>query len=214
MVPPVDPARQTAAAPPLVVPIAAALPPVAAALAPKPAEPLPPVTPAAPAPPRIPLPPVAEAAPAKPADPGPVIPAWAPESPPSKPADPGPPSAPALAPATGPDLAASDKAGAPGPRQPVQGTHGHAADYTWLQGILDKHYLGHLNLRYCDCTVEDTWGGKVRLLDDPRLAQLKEGDVVFVEGELVRDQAQAPGSTWKQYPTYRVREVQLVQRKN
>ena len=66
------------------------------------------------------------------------------------------------------------------------GTFGHAPDHHWLQGVLDKHYQGHLSLRFCDPSVEDSWGGKVRLEDDPRLAQFQDGDVVRVEAQLSR----------------------------
>ena len=61
-------------------------------------------------------------------------------------------------------------------------TFGHAPDHRWLKGVLDKHYQGHLSLRFCDAAVEDSCGGKVRLEDDPRLAQFQEGDVIRVEG--------------------------------
>lgn len=100
------------------------------------------------------------------------------------------------------------------PRTPVAGTFGHAPDYTWLQGVLDKHYHGTMHLRYCDATVEDTWGGKVCLEADPRLDQFKEGDVILVEGVVVPDNDAGHQKGWKHYPKYQIREVQLVQRKN
>lgn len=96
----------------------------------------------------------------------------------------------------------------------VQGTYGHAADYSWLQGVLDRHYHGHLDLRYCDATVEDTFGGKVCLESDPRLAQFQEGDTIVVEGMLLPANNQAAQGNLKSYPHYRVYNVWLVQRKN
>lgn len=93
------------------------------------------------------------------------------------------------------------------------GTYGHDAEYRWIQGVLDKHYRGHLYLRYCDPTVEDRWGGKVCLEPDPRLAQFKEGDVLLIEGSLSPESPVRKSDTWKQYPHYRVRTVTLIEHK-
>ncbi len=101
----------------------------------------------------------------------------------------------------------------PGTRRAVVGTYGHAADYSWLQGVLDKHYHGHMDLRYCDYTVADKYGGKVLLDSDQRLSQFQEGDVIQVEGEIVTENDSSQKG-WKHYPHYRIREVWLVQRKN
>jgi hypothetical protein len=97
-------------------------------------------------------------------------------------------------------------------RRQVPETYGHAAEYTWLQGVLDKHYQGQFGLRYCEPSVEDRWGGKVTLADDPRLAQFHDGDQILVEGELVGDQTARDAR--HRYPTYRIREIWLVQRGN
>lgn len=95
-------------------------------------------------------------------------------------------------------------------RRQVPETYGHAADYTWLQGVVDKHYQGQFGLRYCEPSVEDRWGGKVILADDPRLAQFHDGDLILVEGELVKDKAAVDAR--HRYPTYRIGEIWLVQR--
>lgn len=95
-------------------------------------------------------------------------------------------------------------------RRQVPETYGHAADYTWLQGVVDKHYQGQFGLRYCEPSVEDRWGGKVTLADDPRLAQFHDGDQILVEGEVVQDKAAL--DAWHHYPTYRLRDIWLVQR--
>jgi hypothetical protein len=96
-------------------------------------------------------------------------------------------------------------------RRIVSGVYGHTPDYTWLQGTLEKHYRGHLELRYCDATEEDDLGGKVCLEDDPRLGRFKEGDVVAVEGELVRENGQLSLGASHHYPHYRIRSVEPVQ---
>jgi hypothetical protein len=99
---------------------------------------------------------------------------------------------------------------APPPRRPVAGTYGRAEDFTWLQGVIDHHYQGHVDLRYCDPATEDEWGGKVCLGDDPRLRQFKDGDVVLVEGELAIQNAEPQHHGPNHYPLYRVRNIELI----
>jgi hypothetical protein len=98
----------------------------------------------------------------------------------------------------------------PAAQQKAAGPYGHAPDYSWVQGVLDKHYQGHWALRYCDHTVEDAWGGKVRLGKDARLEQFKEGDVVRVEGEILHDNR----GNWHHYPAYQIHGIQLIERKS
>ena len=69
----------------------------------------------------------------------------------------------------------------------VEGKYGHAADYTWLQGELDWHYRGYMELRFRPLSEDDPYGGKVRLEDDPILGEFRAGDVIAVEGELLAD---------------------------
>jgi hypothetical protein len=92
----------------------------------------------------------------------------------------------------------------------VNGQYGYATDHSWLQGELDRHYRGFLDLRYRPASEEDTFGGKVRLEDDPRLAEFRAGDIIAVEGELIRDADTSMG----QYPRYRIKSVRLIERKN
>jgi hypothetical protein len=99
----------------------------------------------------------------------------------------------------------------PAVRRQVPETYGHAPDYTWLQGILERHSRGSWELRYGDPAVDDRWGGKVTLPDEPRLAAFQDGDLILVEGEIVPDQG--PPSAWRHFPEYRVKEIWLVQRK-
>jgi hypothetical protein len=90
--------------------------------------------------------------------------------------------------------------------------YGAANDYTWLQGELDRHYKGYVELRYRAHSEVDTFGGKVRLENDPRLADYRPGDVVCVEGEMVKEPDAASGTT-AQYPRYHVRSIRLIERK-
>jgi hypothetical protein len=93
----------------------------------------------------------------------------------------------------------------------VHGTYGNGPDYGWLQGVVDRHYRGHWYLRYCDPSVEDKNGGKVCLADDPRLSQLKDGDVIFVEGEIVSEKDPIDRGPWHHYPRYQIRTLKQVQ---
>ncbi len=99
----------------------------------------------------------------------------------------------------------------PAIRRQVPETFGHAPDHSWLQGILEKHYSGHWELRYCDPAREDKHGGKVVLVENPRLAQFKPGDLVLVEGEILPENGAR--SAWRHFPQYRVKEVWLAQAK-
>jgi hypothetical protein len=94
----------------------------------------------------------------------------------------------------------------------VSGPYGHSDDHTWLQGELDRHYRGHLDLRYRPASEEDAFGGKVRLENDPRLAEFRAGDIVAVEGELVRD-PDGEAQPWSQYPRFHIRDIKLIERK-
>jgi hypothetical protein len=95
----------------------------------------------------------------------------------------------------------------------ADGKYGHAPDYSWLQGELDRHYRGHLELRYRPISEEDANGGKVRLEEDPRLAEFRPGDVIAVEGELLTDPDGTSAAPWAQYRRYHIRAVHLVERK-
>lgn len=92
----------------------------------------------------------------------------------------------------------------------VHGTYGNGPDYGWLQGVVDRHYRGHWYLRYCDPSVEDKNGGKVCLVDDPRLSQLKDGEVIFVEGEIVPEKEPTDRGPWHHYPRYQIRSLKPV----
>jgi hypothetical protein len=120
----------------------------------------------------------------------------------------------------GPELGAAPTRPAPRTSPPVvasarraDGKYGAARDYTWLQGELDRHYRrGHLELRFRPPSEDDAFGGKVRLENDPRLAEFHPGDVVVVEGELIRDPDPNAGAT-AQYPRYHIRDIRLIERK-
>ncbi len=89
------------------------------------------------------------------------------------------------------------------------GKYGHDKDYHWLQGTLERHYRGYYCIRYCDPSVEDVNGGKVRLLESNLLEGFQEGDIIGVEGEVM------PNSTdsFHTNPRFRIRDIWLVRKK-
>ncbi len=91
-----------------------------------------------------------------------------------------------------------------------EGRYGHANDYSRLRGELDRHYRGHMDLRFKPVSEEDALGGKVRLENHPQLGEFRAGDVVEVYGELVREPG---GESWSQYPRYHVKEIKLIERR-
>jgi hypothetical protein len=90
--------------------------------------------------------------------------------------------------------------------------YGHAADYSWIRGVLDKHYRSAMNIRYCDLSEEDAHGGKFVLEDDQSLASYRDGDIVWIEGELVPMRKGAESSPWERFRTYRIHTIRLEQR--
>jgi hypothetical protein len=97
------------------------------------------------------------------------------------------------------------------PMRPGQ-VFGHAPDYRWIAGVLDRHTKGgYWTLRFADYGADDEWGGKMRLLDDPRLNNFKDGDRVFIEGELLAPRA-AASAEGTSYPPYRINEVRVVEK--
>ena len=100
---------------------------------------------------------------------------------------------------------------APEDTHPPAPVFGHAPDLSWVQGVLDRHYQGHFELRYCAHTIEDRWGGKVRLEADGQLAPFRDGDVVRVEGYVIPEAGDGPRA-WDEAPRFKVRSVRLVRR--
>lgn len=72
----------------------------------------------------------------------------------------------------------------PALRRRVTGTFGNAADFSWLQGILESTPAGALQLRYVAPDAADSQAGVVHLEEDARLNAFRPGDVIMLEGEL------------------------------
>jgi hypothetical protein len=99
-----------------------------------------------------------------------------------------------------------------GSSSPASLMYGHAADYSWIRGVLDKHYRSGMNIRYCDLSEEDPHGGKFVLEDEPQLASYRDGDIVWIEGELLPKLRGAESSPWERFRSYRIHTIRLEQR--
>ena len=56
-------------------------------------------------------------------------------------------------------------------------------------------------------SAADRWGGSMSLQADARLSQFRSGDVVVVEGVIA-----AGAVTGNAHPSYRIRDIRLIQR--
>jgi hypothetical protein len=79
---------------------------------------------------------------------------------------------------------------------------GRAADYSWLQGVLERSEVGQWQLRYSNQPEDDPWDGKVDLEDYPGLASLRPGEAVEAEGEIISLPADKLA-----LPTYRIHRL-------
>ena len=88
---------------------------------------------------------------------------------------------------------------------------GHAPDYRWVVGVADRHTRGNYwTVRFADIGADDRWGGKVRLLDDDRLKDLQNGDVVYVTGDVLAPASAADSAP--AYPPYRITSLTVVEK--
>lgn len=91
------------------------------------------------------------------------------------------------------------------PAVPGNRTYGHAEDYTWLIGRLQKISTPteQWKIRYAPIDEEDQWGGSMVLAPDARLARYNDGDIVYLEGQII---APRP-SLYVSGPLYRLRSI-------
>jgi hypothetical protein len=189
----------------------------------------PPVATAGPAASKLPTPPPVKTSVAKVTEPAPVVP------PPDVPVV--APSAPEIKPmlVDAPRPRPDEDGFAPGPRVPAPSPDpvivpvavrrpppvatplepgqriGHAPDYRWVVGIADRHAReGHWTIRFADVGEDDPWGGKVRLMDDDRLRELSNGDLVYVRGEILAPASAAESAP--AYPPFRVTAITVVEK--
>jgi hypothetical protein len=90
----------------------------------------------------------------------------------------------------------------------VAGTpYAHAADYSWLSGVVEKGRHQDVLLRFAPEDVGDRFGGIVTLVFyDVEADRVRPGDVVRVEGVFLDPEAAAP------HAGYRVSSVKPLAR--
>ena len=85
---------------------------------------------------------------------------------------------------------------------------GHAENFSWVQGELHHAQVrgGIWIVRYLPLEQTDTNGGCIVLAKDGRIEQFREGDLVQVSGEIIRERsANSLGG-----PVYRMRTITLI----
>ena len=82
---------------------------------------------------------------------------------------------------------------------------GHAKDLSWLIGQLQRLHVngGSWKIRYAPLDVQDKWGGSVILSQDARIDGFKDGDFVYVEGEILA----ARPTVYLAGPLYRIFKI-------
>jgi hypothetical protein len=87
------------------------------------------------------------------------------------------------------------------------GDFAHSADYSWLQGVLEKKQPGELRLRYSEQPLNYPWEGSVLLENDPRLSQFQDGDIIAVDGEFAHE-TQGAAARYHAHAVWLVRPVE------
>jgi hypothetical protein len=83
----------------------------------------------------------------------------------------------------------------------------HAPDYHWLCGqVLYSKHNNAWRLRYASVDEEDPYGGSVTLAEDPRVANLKDGQFVRVEGQFITREDKGIA------PPYQVDNLQVIEK--
>lgn len=85
---------------------------------------------------------------------------------------------------------------------------GRDPEYRWISGTLEYVAMDRKwQVRYAPYSVEDDrFGGSLLLEDDPRLKGFQRGDIVHVEGELVRQ----PTRMVPDNAIYRIKQIQKL----
>lgn len=88
---------------------------------------------------------------------------------------------------------------------------GRAKDYSWLRGVLQRSAFGEWQLRYTQEFAWDSWKGRVCLEPDERLDAFREGDVLYVQGEMIRENGRVQMDDSMLHPRYRIQRVIFLQ---
>lgn len=134
---------------------------------------------------------------------------------PSAPPPPAPeqPAEPAPAP---PPPAVSQVSVAPKPlsalEQAIQKGYGQGENHEWLVGRLQRVHVpgSEWKLRYLPITQVDDYGGSVIMSLDARVDEFKDGDLVYVEGEIIANRP----TLYLNGPLYRISAIRAVPEQN
>lgn len=101
-----------------------------------------------------------------------------------------------------------EPAAEPASFEPQTKVYRHAEDYRWLVGQLQRvHTPGtEWKIRYAGLDEHDVWGGSMVLARDVRLDSFEDGQLVYVEGEIL---AERP-SAYLAGPLYRMDVIRPV----
>ena len=90
--------------------------------------------------------------------------------------------------------------------------YGHGPEYRWLVGKLQRVHVpgSDWKLRYLPLSQVDEHGGGVVLSIDARVDEFKDGDVVFIEGEIIGNRP----TLYLSGPLYRINAIQAVPEHN
>lgn len=90
--------------------------------------------------------------------------------------------------------------------------YGHAEDYRWLVGRLQRVHVpgSDWKLRYLPLSAQDQYGGSVVLSLDARVDEFNDGDVVYMEGEIIGNRP----TLYLSGPLYRIGTIQAVPEHN
>ncbi len=84
----------------------------------------------------------------------------------------------------------------------------HAPDFSWLMGRLRRIHVtgGTWKIRYRPIDEQDRWGGSVILSEDARVDKFKDGDFVYVAGEII---VKRP-TVYLAGPLYRISTIRIM----
>ena len=82
---------------------------------------------------------------------------------------------------------------------------GHSSDYRWLLGVVQKINtpVALTKVRYARLDEQDAWGGSMVLSEDVRLDEFEDGDVIYIEGQILADRP----SLYVSGPLYRANVI-------
>ena len=90
--------------------------------------------------------------------------------------------------------------------------YGHGPKYEWLVGRLQRVHVpgSDWKLRYLPLSVQDQYGGGVVLSIDARVDEFQDGDLVYIEGEIIGNRP----TLYLSGPLYRITAIRAVPQNN